>query len=259
MGMATLDSWHARCLDWQERDLEGTLACFTFLADVTALAADCRFAGDDETLVARYDGLPFAAISFYGEDATRIAALTRQLLAPGEEFWCLVGQEQWPFVQAAYRVLEVHQECQMLFRGDPAALDPGAACLLGPADLPEMMALAQSEGMMAFERDPLARGPWFGVRRDGVLVAQGGTHFMTGRVAELGNIVTAREHRRRGYASQVVAALVRAHHAQGRTVFLQVLKDNTPGITCYERLGFERLRTMVLARCRLETDGLGHS
>jgi len=248
--MATLDSWHARCLDWQERDVEGALACFTFLADVTALAADCRFAGDDETLVARYDGLPFAALSFYGEDATRIAALTRELLAPGEEFWCLVSQEQWPLVQAAFHVLEVYEEWQMLFRGDPAVLDPGVALPLGPVDLPEMMALAQSEGMTAFESDPLARGPWFGVRQDGVLVAQGGTHFMTGRVAEIGNIVTAHGHRRRGYASQVVAALVQAHRAQGRTVFLQVLKDNAPAIACYERLGFERRRTMRLARCQ---------
>jgi ribosomal protein S18 acetylase RimI-like enzyme len=247
----SLSLWHNRCLEWQERDLEEALACFTFVADVTALAADCRFAGDDETLVARYDGLPFAAISFCGEDVGRIAALTRALLASGEEFWCLVCPQQWPLVQAAYQVLEAHEEWQMLFRGDPAALDPGTALPLGPADLPEMVALARREGMMAFGRDPLARGPWFGARRDGVLVAQGGTHFIVSRVAELGNIVTAREYRRQGYGSQVVAALVRAHRAQGKAVFLQVFKDNTPAVACYERLGFERLRTMHLARCRL--------
>jgi ribosomal protein S18 acetylase RimI-like enzyme len=254
-----LSIWHARCLEWQECDLEGALACFTFVADVTALAANCRFAGDDATLVARYDGLPFAAISFYGEDVECIAALTRELLAPGEEFWCLVGQEQWPLVQTAYRVLETHEEWQMLFRGDPAALDPGAAFLLGPADLPEMAALARREGMMAFGRDPLARGPWHGVRRAGALVAQGGTHFIISRVAEIGNIVTAREHRRQGYASQVVAALVQALYARGLAVFLQVFKDNAPAAACYERLGFERLRTMHLARCRLETNGFGSS
>lgn len=257
--MAILDSWRTRGLDWQARDLEGALAYFTFLADVTALAADCRFAGDDETFMARYDGLPFAALSFYGQDGTQVATFTRQLLVPGEEFWCLVGREQWRLVQAVFNVLEAHEEWQMLFRGDPAALDPGAAVPLGPADLPEMVTLAQREGMMAFESDPLARGPWFGMRRDGALVAQGGTHFTTERVAEIGNIVTAREHRRQGYASQVVAALVQAHRAQGRSVFLQVFKDNAAAIACYERLGFERLRTMILARCRLRADGFGDS
>jgi len=162
-----------------------------------------------------------------------------------------VGEEQWQLVQAAYRVLEVHQEWQMLFRGDLAALDPGDAVGLGPPDLPEMAALAHREGMSAFEHDPLAQGPWYGVRRDGALVAQGGTHLVLSRAAEIGNIVTARAHRRRGYSSQVVAALVRALHAQGEAVFLQVFKSNVAAIACYERLGFERLRTMYLAKCRL--------
>ena len=227
---------------------------------MTALAADCRFAGDEVTLVVRYDGLPFVAISFYVGQAepveapTQIAALTRALLAPGEEFWCLVSQEQWPLVQAAYSVLEAREEWQMLFRGDPVALDPGDAAPLGLADLPKMAALAQREYARAFERDPLARGPWFGVRRERVLIAQGGTHFTTGHVAEIGNIVTAREYRRQGYGSQVVAALVQALYARGLAVFLQVLKDNAPAIACYERLGFVRLRAMHLARCRLKGD-----
>ena len=104
---------------------------------------------------------------------------------------------------------------------------------------------------MAFEQDPLARGPWYGVRRGRDLVAQGGTHLVLQRIAEIGNLVTAHEHRRHGYCSQVLAALVRAHHARGRSVFLQVFKDNAAAIACYERVGFARRRTMMLARCRL--------
>jgi RimJ/RimL family protein N-acetyltransferase len=239
-----LSVWRTRCLEWQARDLGSALAYFTFIADVTALAADCRFAGDE-------DVLPFAAIAFHGAGPAQVAVLTRQLLAPEEPFYCLVGEEQWPLVQAAYRVVEVHEEWQMLFRGDPAALDPGDAVPLDESDLTEMAALAWREDMMAFERDPLARGPWYGVRCDGVLVTQGGTHLMLSRAVEIGNIVTSRAHRRRGYGSQVVAALVRALEGQGRAVFLQVFKDNEAAIACYERLGFERLRTMMLARCRL--------
>jgi len=230
--------------------LGDALAHFTFIADVTTLAPACRFAGDAETLVARYDGLPFTAIAFHGDDPARLAALTRQLLAPGEETWCLVSEEQWLLVQTFCRVLEVRQEWQMLFRGDLAALDHGDVVPLGPPDLPEMAALARREGMMAFEHDPLTQGPWYGVRRGGALVAQGGTHLMLSRAAEIGNIVTARTHRRRGYGSQVVAALVRALHAQEKAVFLQVLKDNVAAIACYERLGFEPLRTMYLAQCQ---------
>ena len=153
--------WRERCLLWQEQDLERALAYFTFIADVTTLASDCRFAGDSETLVARYDGLPFAAIAFHSQgglarhfDASRrIAALTRRLIAPTETFLCLVADEESALLQGSYSVLETHGEQQMLFRGEPWSLDPGDAVRLTTSDLPAMRALAQREGMAAFERD----------------------------------------------------------------------------------------------------------
>lgn len=205
--------------------------------------------------MARYDGLPFAAIAFHGDDPTRIAALTHHLLAPKQGFYCLVGEEQWPNLQAAYRVLETNKELQMVFTEDPDTLEPGSAIPLHASDLSDMAALAEREDMMAFEHDPLARGPWYGIRSDEAegpeLVAQGGTHLLLSRAAEIGNIVTAREHRRRGFATQVVSALIRALHAQGKTVFLQVFETNQAAIACYERLGFRAVRTMLLTKCQL--------
>jgi ribosomal protein S18 acetylase RimI-like enzyme len=249
--------WRERCLLWQEQDLERALAYFTFIADVTTLASDCRFAADSETLIARYDGLPFAAIAFHSQGGStrhcdnpeRIANLTRRLIAPRETFYCLVADDELALLQDAYCVLETHPEQQMLFRGDPSSLDAGDATRLTTSDLPAMKALAQREGMMAFERDPLARGPWYGVRRNGQLVAQGGTHLLLSRAAEIGNIVTTRAHRREGLASQIVAALLEELRAGSRLVFLQVFEDNEPALAFYEHMGFKRLRTMYLARC----------
>jgi ribosomal protein S18 acetylase RimI-like enzyme len=120
-----------------------------------------------------------------------------------------------------------------------------------------MTALARREGMQAFERDPLSRGPWYGVWHPGrrsqrsELIAQGGTHLVLDQAAEIGNIVTARAYRRRGYGSHVVAALLRELSAQGYSVFLHVLKGNGTAIAFYESLGFERNRGMILARCRV--------
>jgi ribosomal protein S18 acetylase RimI-like enzyme len=249
--------WRERCLLWQEQDLENALTYFTFIADVTTLASDCRFAGDSETLVACYDGLPFAAIAFHSQAGSTgrydnpklITALTRRLMGPREAFYCLVAEDEFALLQEAYCVLETHPEQQMLFRGDPSSLDAGDAARLTKLDLPGMRALARREGMMAFEKDPLARGPWYGVWRNGELVAQGGIHLFLSRAAEIGNIVTTRTHRREGLARQIMAALLEELNAESKLVFLHVFEDNKPALAFYQHLGFRRLRTMYLTRC----------
>ncbi len=262
-------SCRERSLLWQRRDLDRALASFAFLADVTTLAEDCRFAGDNQMLVVRYDGLPFPAIAFclgtlpvpgtsfilrHGaipcdDVSNRLAARTRRLVAPGEPFVCLVDEHDWPLLRAAYRVLEVHPEWQMVFCADTQKLDPGDARALGPSYVPDMSALARREGMQAFDRDPLSRRPWYGVWDGGQLVAQGGTHLLLDRAAEIGNVVTAKAYRRREYGSQVVAALLRELGTRGHSVFLHVLKENEGAIAFYEHMGFEWRRTMILARC----------
>ena len=255
-----LTVWRDRFLRWQERDLHGALASFTILADVTTLAEDCTFSADSRALVARYHGLPFPAVAFSAphshtdglyEAAARVARLSRRLVAPQETFVCLVAEAEWPLLRSSYAVLDVQPEWQMTFCGNAGELDPAGAERLGPQDLPAMTALAHQEGMQAFDRDPLIRGPWYGVRRCGELVAQGGTHLLLARAAEIGNIVTARAYRRQGYAAHVVAGLVRDLERRGRRVFLHVLKNNRSAVSLYECLGFEKTRTMLLAQCRL--------
>jgi len=259
IGVESLTVWRQRFLRLQECDPSGALASFTIIADVTALSEDCTFAADDRGLVALYHGLPFPAVAFSvphresvnRDSAARLARLTRRLVTLREPFVCLVSESEWSVLQSAYEVLEVQPEWQMTFSGDPGALAPGEARRLGSEDMVGMAALAREEGMQAFERDPLTRGPWYGVARGGALVAQGGTHLRLAGAAEIGNIVTAKAHRRRGYGTQVVAALVQDLERRGLRIFLHVLKANRSAVAFYEHLGFERQRTMLLTRCRL--------
>lgn len=237
-------------------DLNWALAHFTLAADLTALRGACRLAYAGKTIVARYDGLPFAALAFWGDSPDVLAALACRLVAPDEGFYLLVNEQQARVAERAFTVEAVHPEWQMLFEGDPLRLEPGDISPLGPEHLGEMQELAAEAGLMALEADPFRHGPAFGVWGEEagsggrLLVAMGTTHLVVPGAAEIGNVATRTTHRRRGYARRVVAALVRAHAAEGRRTFLMVFQDSAAAVRLYEGMGFVRLRPMFLMRCR---------
>jgi ribosomal protein S18 acetylase RimI-like enzyme len=235
-------------------DPDWVLAHFTLAANLTTLREECRFARSEAALVARYQGLPFAALSFVGESAGALASLAARLVGPDEPFYLLLNERRARLAERAFAVEQVHPEWQMLFVEDPAALDPDGAVPLGPEDLDQMQDLAADAGLMALEADPFRHGPAFGVWEMGRLIAMGGTHLQVPGAAEIGNISTRTTHRRRGYARRVVAALVQTHVAEGRRVFLMVFQANQAAVRLYEGLGFVRLRPMFLMQCRLRND-----
>jgi len=232
-------------------DPDWVLAHFTLAADLTTLREECRFARSETAVMARYLGLPFAALSFTGESPGLLANLAAQLVGPYESFYLLLNEQETRLAKRAFAVEQVHPEWQMLFVEDPAGLDPGGAVPLGPEYLDQMQGLAADAGLMALEANPFQYGPAFGVWEADQLVAMGATHLRVPGAAEIGNVATRTTHRRRGHARRVVAALVRAHVAQGRRVFLMVFQTNQAAIRLYEGLGFVQLRPMFLMQCRL--------
>jgi ribosomal protein S18 acetylase RimI-like enzyme len=240
-------------------DPDWVLDHFTLAADLTTLQEECRFARAEEAVVARYQGLPFPALAFLGLAPAQIAGLAAQLVGPDEPFYLLLNEQEAQLAEQAFAVEQVHPEWQMLFAGDLTDLDPGEAVPLEAPDLEAMQDLAENAGLMALEADPFRYGPAFGVWEAGRLVAMGATHLRVPGAAEIGNVATRTTHRRRGYARQVVAALVQAHVAEGRRVFLVVFQTNHPAVRLYEGLGFVRLRPMFLMRCRLRPDSAGQT
>ena len=236
-------------------DPDWVLAHFTLAADLTTLRKECRFARSEEALVARYQGLPFAALSFLGESPKVLADLAAQLVSAGESFYLLLNEQEARMAKQVFAVEQVHSEWQMLFADDPTALDSSGAVLLGPDDLDQMRGLAAEAGLMALEADPFRHGPAFGIWDQERLVAMGGTHLRVPGAVEIGNIATRTSHRRRGYARQVVAALVQTHVAEGQRVFLMVFQTNQAAVQLYEGLGFVQQRPMFLLCCRLGAPG----
>lgn len=153
-----------------------------------------------------------------------------------------------PAVERRYRVSRAWTMWRMVV--DRASLRPappvqGRVVLLGAADLPALQALYALWPETVFTPAMLDPGVYFGVYRDGALVAVAGTHTVGRRahIATIGNVFTHPAYRGRGLARVTTAAVARALFDGGvETVILNVAADNAPARSAYQRLGFTPYR-----------------
>lgn len=235
------------------RDLNWTLAHFTFVANVTTLAAECDIAHSPLMSVASCRAFPKQALAFVGESPDLLATYATFLADPGSEVDLLVNEEQRGVVENAFEVRSVVTRWQMLYRGDPEDLDPGRATPLADNDMAAVLALADASGTtLALPTDePFAHGPAFGIWERRKLVALGTTTICLPGVAQVDNVLTRTEYRRQGYGAEIISALVLAHFAEGRGVFVVVDQDQIASLHLFEKLGFIRERPMYLMTCVL--------
>ena len=110
------------------------------------------------------------------------------------------------------------------------------------SDLPALKNLYAQHPESTFSADLFTRGMYFGIYGGERILAAGGTHALvpTYRLAVLGNILTAPQARRQGYATAITATLVATLFEQHfSTVVLNVFEDNSSAIRIYQRLGFQ--------------------
>ena len=236
---------------WLEREPERALENFTWVNNVTVGAGHCHFAFADDHCLTHHRGLPFTAIALEGHDPDIIRKLAAALIGRNQIAYSLAPSRLLPVLQSAANALEIRPEWQMLYRGKLANLPPTSARLLRADDLPALMALANAGESMVFGPETFARGEFFGVEAEGRLVAMGGVQTRLPGLAEIGSITTHPAYRRRGYASQVTAALVRHLRDQGQDVFLCLFQTNDAARRLYEKLGFEIVRELFLVKWRL--------
>lgn len=119
---------------------------------------------------------------------------------------------------------------------------------LGPADVPEMLALIEATKPGPFGPSTIKLGTYVGMRDSstGCLIAMGGERFQLERHVELSAIAVHPDVRGQGLGAAVTSYLAHAVVARGRTPFLHVFPDN-PAMGLYTRLGFrERAHLWVL-------------
>ncbi len=87
------------------------------------------------------------------------------------------------------------------------------------------------------------------------IVACGGTHFESAKLAQLGNIYVLEEHRRKGYGSILTTAITRDILTKKDYATLFVYHENLPALTLYENLGYKLHKPARLFFCEKKSKG----
>jgi ribosomal protein S18 acetylase RimI-like enzyme len=126
---------------------------------------------------------------------------------------------------------------QLVDTGVAAEPDPEAV-VLGPADVPEMLALVGRTRPGPFLPRTVEMGTYLGIRHDGELVAMAGERLHPPGWTEISAVCTDARFRGRGLATRLVRAVVAGIRERGETPLLHAAASNVNAIRLYESLGF---------------------
>lgn len=90
-----------------------------------------------------------------------------------------------------------------------------------------------------FKRKTALLGNYFGIFKDGELIAVTGERMQMNDFVEISAVVTHPNHTGKGYAKQLVAHAVNDIFNQNKIPYLHVVEDNSGAIKLYEKLGFK--------------------
>lgn len=93
-----------------------------------------------------------------------------------------------------------------------------------------------------FKSKTFLLGDYFGIFKNGNLVAAAGERMKMNRYTEVSAIVTHPDHTGKGYAGRLTAHVVNKIFDENKIPFLHVVESNQRAIALYEKLGFKTRR-----------------
>jgi predicted GNAT family acetyltransferase len=199
-----------------------------------------RFAvGDGPALRFAPDVSPFACAR---DDSPESLQALARLIGPGESVLLLQADEialpqELVATMTAFGV-------QMVAHASIAAESRDQIVRLTEADAPEMLALATLTKPGPFlARTPML-GEFWGIKEGGALIAMAGERMKQEGFAEVSGVCTHPDHRGRGLARMLSAAVASRIVTRGETPYLHAYETNAGAIRLYESLGFKQ-------RCRV--------
>jgi ribosomal protein S18 acetylase RimI-like enzyme len=195
--------------------------------------------GKAKALCLLFKGLAPNAVFCMGESAG-LAVILGSVLRPGRVFFA-ARPEHMPSLRAFYDLDPAETLIRMALTAAEFHPDEGRAVRLTSQDIHGLNTLYRMGGGTGFASYQVSQGAFYGILRDGKIVATAGTHVISPKygIACVGNVFTHPDYRGHGYAAACTSAVVRDVLAAGcRDVVLNVRQDNSPAIQVYTRLGF---------------------
>ena len=189
--------------------------------------------GDRLALRFQADVEPFAAVAT--DDAHSLHALAELITA--DEPILLVQAKPSPLPPGTALVSE-RVGVQMVAERCVPGEKPAEAITLGDADSAEMIALAEMTKPGPFRARTHRMGQFWGIRRDGVLVAMAGERLKLPGMTEVSGVCTHPDWRGHGFARALSAFVATRIRERGESPFLHAYADNAAAIALYEALGF---------------------
>jgi GNAT superfamily N-acetyltransferase len=143
----------------------------------------------------------------------------------------------WNYLAGAPLLQMIHED------GVEGPSRPGSATKfmeLGPADVPEMVALATLTKPGPFVQRTRELGTYLGIRHDGQLIAMAGERMKVPGYTEVSAVCTHPDHIGKGYARALMTEIMRRIRERGEVPFLHVRQDNVRAIELYKKLGFQQ-------------------
>ena len=189
----------------------------------------------------RSDVEPFAAMA--SDDDASLEALGA-MVAPGDSLLLLQGEAS-P-IPAGLELISEAVGVQMVAIRAIDGSRPDGAVPLGDADVEEMIALAEMTKPGPFRARTHHLGQFWGIRRDGRLVAMAGERMKVPAMTELSGVCSHPDWRGHGFARALSAFVAGRIQQRGETPFLHAYVDNGAAIGMYEKLGFAVRREMAV-------------
>jgi len=138
---------------------------------------------------------------------------------------------------AGFKVVLAETGEQMIGSPADSPLRDAEIVTLGAGDVPAMVALTELTKPGPFALRTHELGTFLGIRAGGELVAMTGERMKPGQFVEMTAVCVHPDHRGRGYAQALLAAVARQVEARGEIPFLHVFSSNSSAIALYQRQG----------------------